>query len=60
MFFKVDHNQDGLVTWPEYKAQLLGLDPKNYEQDNHTSNETIKYMRFYRSESILTEKSMFN
>lgn len=36
VFLKVDHDKDGKVSWPEYKAQLLGLDPKDYVNDNYT------------------------
>ncbi|XP_066929123.1 45 kDa calcium-binding protein-like [Clytia hemisphaerica] len=36
IFGKVDHDQNGLVAWPEYKAQILGLNPKDYEKDNLT------------------------
>lgn len=41
MFRRVDHNRDGYVFWPEYKAQLLGLDPKKYEDDNMTSKSDV-------------------
>jgi len=36
VFWKVDHNKDGKVSWPEYKAQLFELDPSQYENDNIT------------------------
>jgi len=36
IFIKMDHDKDGGMTWPEYKAQLLGLDPAKVENDNKT------------------------
>ena len=37
VFQIVDHDGDDLVSWPVYKAQLLGLDPGKYEHENSTS-----------------------
>lgn len=37
VFQIVDHDRDDLVSWPVYKAQLLGLDPGKYERENSTS-----------------------
>lgn len=40
-FIKVDHNSDGFVTWPEYKAQLLGHDPAKTVNDNTTIQNDV-------------------
>lgn len=39
-FLKLDHNNDGVIKWPEYKAQLLGLDPSGRE-DNTTIQKDL-------------------
>lgn len=36
VFVRVDHNHDGKVSWPEYKAQLFGIDPNSVGDDNKT------------------------
>ena len=33
----MDHNNDGHVTWNEYKAQLLGLDPAKVDSTDNTT-----------------------
>lgn len=32
VFHVVDCDKDGFVSWPEYKAQLVGLDPLMYKE----------------------------